>query len=187
MTLELIIASIGTLATITGLLLIWYQVKSARNDSITGSLISAVDDHWKIIEERKMRLRTGEESVYYPSLFPTLDELLAGKYDGDLMGLAKDYLFDHWQRSQGDKQEIFEAIAREYAYQDLTFNLYEEEFIAGRYLKLVDSKIWDYWEFYIRDHFTTSVKQNHWRLRRRIGRTFPPFVEFVESRYIPSA
>ena len=187
MTPELRVAVVGTLAAVTGLLLIWYQVRSARKDSITGSLISAVDDHWKIIEERKMKLRTGEEKVSYASLFPVLDELLKDKYENDLSALARGFLFDHRQYSQGDKDQVFQAIAGEYAYQDITFNLYEEEFIAGRYLKLVDSKLWNYWDFYIREHFSTPVKQNHWLLRRKIGRTFPPFVEFVEQEYITKA
>jgi len=47
MTLEAVITVIGSSATLIGLFLIWYQVKFARKDSITGSLISSINDHWK--------------------------------------------------------------------------------------------------------------------------------------------
>jgi hypothetical protein len=184
MSFETTISVISSLATLIGLFLIWYQVKSTRKDSITGSLISSINDHWKVIEERKMKLRTGEEKVFYPAIFPVLDELLASKYGGNISALALDFLFDAKNQPIKSKENIFEAIEREYAYQDITFNFYEEEFLAGKHLKLVDDKLWDYWDFYISEHFSTKVKQNHWLLRQKIGRTYPAFAKFVEQKYI---
>lgn len=184
MSFETLLSVIGSLITLVGLFLIWYQVKSTRKDSITGSLISSINDHWKVIEERKMKLRTGEEKVFHPAIFPVLDELLASTYGGNISALASEFLFDAHKRSLKSKKKVFEAIEREYAYQDITFNFYEEEFLAGKHLKLVDAKLWDYWDFYISEHFSTKVKQNHWLLRTKIGRTYPAFAEFIEQRYI---
>ena len=128
MALETVITIAGSLTTIIGLFLIWYQVKSARKDSITGSLVSAINDHWKIIEERKMRIRTGKEKVYYPALYPVLDGLLESKYDCNLSALAKDYLFD-FEKIRSEKKKVFKAIEREYAYQDITFNFMRRNFL----------------------------------------------------------
>ena len=187
MTLEVGIQITGVILTFLGLSLIWYQIRSARQDSMTSSFISAVADHWMLIEDRRMQIRSGEMKVSYRLLPPHLEKLLSTEYQGNLATLAKDFLY----HAEGDqliglvtqgKDNVFEEIIKEYAYEDLIFNLYEEEFTTGKYLHLVNKKLWDYWESYMKQGFQSSVRQNHWRLRQVVGKTFPEFAKFVEQQ-----
>lgn len=176
-----IILTIGTIATVTGVWMIMYQIKSARVDAMTSSLLSAIAEHWFLIEERRIQLRGADTKIVFPGLFSQLDELLKSKYADDLSAFAKGYLRQHAEYTDKSREEVFQAIAREYAFQDMVFNFYEEEFLAGKQLKLADRRLWEYWEFYIKDAFRSPVKQNHWQLRRKLGRTFPQFVEYIEQ------
>jgi hypothetical protein len=188
MTLETVIQVSGIIITFLGLLLIWYQIKSERKDSMTSSFISAVADHWMLLEERRMQIRAGEMAVSYRLLPPRLEELLSAEYQGDLSAFAKDFLYiDDSQLAElvaKGKDEVLNEVSREYAFEDMLFNFYEEEFVAGKYMRLVDKKLWGYWEGYIRQGFRSGVRQNHWRLRQAVGRTFPEFVRFVEKQYL---
>jgi hypothetical protein len=187
MSVDIVISIAGFVVTVIGLFLIFYQVRAARNDTMTGSFISSISEHWKSIEERRLQLRSGETPAYYPTLFPHLEKLLEGKYKGDLRALAKDYLLEYNNAKRLDKKAIFQAVANEYAYQDIVFNLYEEEFIAAWHLKLVNKKLKGYWRWYMQDTFAKSqVIKLHWELRQVVGRTSPLFVEFVEIELIPT-
>jgi hypothetical protein len=182
-----LISTAGFAVTVIGLFLIFYQVSAARKDTMTGSFISSISDHWKSIEERRLQLRSGEPPAYYPTLFPHLEKLLKEEYKSDLRALAKDYLPEFDNAKRLGKKEVFQAVANEYAYQDIVFNLYEEEFIAAWHLNLVNRKLKAYWLWYMKDTFVKSqVVKLHWELRQVVGRTYPPFVEFVDKELIPT-
>jgi hypothetical protein len=201
MTPELLVEIMSAVFTVLGLVLIWRQIESAREDAFTNSFISAVTDHWMAIEERRMQIRTGDFKVAYRFLPEQLEILLSTQYRNDLTALAKDFLFYSEAESLSEailqardlqiaklvalgQERVFDEVTREYAYQDLVFNLSEEEFVAGRYLRIVDERIWRYWEQYIRRGFRSPVRQNHWRLRQLIGKTFDDFARYVEEEYL---
>jgi hypothetical protein len=187
MSVDTIISIAGFAVTVIGLFLIFYQVSAARKDTMTGSFISSISEHWKSIEERRLQLRSGEPPAYYPTMFPYLEELYKKeKYKSDLRALAKDYLYEYDNANRLDKKAIFQAIANEYAYQDIVFNLYEEEYIAAWELNLVNKKLKGYWLWYMKETFEKSnVTRHHWELRQVVGRTSPLFVKFVEKELIP--
>ena len=102
------------------------------------SLISAVADHWMLIEERRMRIRSGEMKVGYRGLVTNLEGLLTNKYQNNLKAMANDFLFENQSNMvTASKNDVIEAIIREFAIEDQVFNLYEEEYITAKYLRLV--------------------------------------------------
>ena len=173
------------IVTLLGVLVIVWQIYAAQKVAKMSSILSTVAEHWMLIEERRMQIRSGDMIVSYPRLLPHLKEILSARYNGNLDALAADFLQgDQTEVIPKGEGEILEAVMREYARYDLYFNLCEEEYVAAKYLNVVNGKLWRYWDSYIRENFRSTVIQNHWQLRRVIGLTFPDFVEFVEQNYL---
>lgn len=187
-TLGLTLQCFALVLTLIGLGLIFYQVRQGRKAAVTSAFTSAVSDHWRSIEERRMLLRTGEMKVLYPSsMIPYLNKELDGVFGGDISALARAYL-DHRrfylaELGTMNKDQVYEAIRQEYAYQDLIFNLYEEEWLAAQHLHLVDDKLWQYWKSYIDFGFQSRARRRYWSLRQEVGYTFPAFAAYINNTY----
>ena len=178
---------VAILVTLTGFAFVLLQIRAAQKNAMMSSLISAVANHWMLIEERRYKIRSGELKPRYRHLFTTLEQWLTDQYQGNLKAMADDFLWENQSEIAAEgKSAVFDAITRELAFQDLIFNLYEEEFIAGKYLNLVSKELWDYWDLYIRQNFRNKKIRNLWRLRNEFGIVFPKFVEFVEREYLSS-
>jgi hypothetical protein len=116
-----------------------------------------------------------------------LETLLTNKYQDNLEAMADDFLYENKSDLVASgKSAVIDMIVREFAIQDQIFNLYEEEYIAAKHLKLVKPELWEYWNFYIRSNFSNKRVSNHWQLRRELYNVFPKFTEFVEQEYHPS-
>jgi hypothetical protein len=183
----LIVQFVAVVITLGGLLLVAYQVRSAQRDALMSSLLSIVAEHWMLIEERRMTIRTGELKVHYPKLRLYLQELLSKKYEGNLKLFAEDYLYPSLLHiaNRGEEQ-LLAAIEKEYAVNDLVFNLYEEEYLAGKYLGLASRELWNYWQSYMQKHFQSHVIRNHWKLRKAVGLTFAQFEAYVDENFASS-
>jgi hypothetical protein len=186
MVTDMILESIQVVVTVLGLAFIWVQIKRSRKDAITGSLVTSLSERWLAIEERRMNIKEGEAKVYYKFLIPELEGMFANEYKGNLRALANALVFNETDRGLQDKEKVFDIIVREYADSDALFNLAEEEFMAGKYLRLVDEKLWRSWEYYLRIPFRSQRMRNYWKLRTKVGATFPAFVDFVEEHYLSS-
>lgn len=187
MSLESILTIVSAIATVAGVLVIWWQIRSSHKDAIKSSLLASISEHWMLIEERRMRIRSGEVKVHYPNLRPHLEKLLSEKYNDDVLAMSQDFLAQSIRTVESDEPDVnklFELIESEYAYYDLIFNLYEEQFITAKYLKLADKKLWDYWLWYSRVNFKQRRVVQIWALRREVGLTFPPFAEHIEKQII---
>jgi hypothetical protein len=187
MTFSEILQALGIFVTVFGFVLVIYQIRQGQRNAMMGSLMSAIANHWMLYEERSRKVRSGQLEVSYPYMHEILEECLRTEYQGNLAALAENFLWEpKIQMGKRKKDAVFEAITREFALHDMLFNLYEEEFIAGKYLQLTSTKLWEYWEAYLRKSFGAKVTQNHWRLRAKHASVFPKFVEFVEKEYLNS-
>jgi len=184
MQFEVALQIIQITVIILGLILFWFRVHSGQKKSRTTSFLLSVSERWKTIEEHRHNINENEIKTNYNLLAPVLYELLENRCTGDLAALAKAFLFTEEDLTTTNRKKLFELIAKEYADIDAMINLYEEEYIAGRHLKLVSRKLWRYWEFPIRDFFESVKMRNYWHLRLKVGITYPPFVQFVEKKYL---
>jgi ABC-type antimicrobial peptide transport system permease subunit len=153
MNIDTIIQIIQLVVTILGLVFIWIQISRSRKDALTGSFISSLAERWLAIDDRRGSINDDDIKVYYKYLIPELNDMLKTKYQGNLASLASDYVFNDDDRKLKSKEKIFAIILREYADIDAIFNYCEEEFIVAKHLKLVNKKLWDYWEFYLALNF----------------------------------
>jgi hypothetical protein len=183
MNIDTIIQIIQLVITILGLVFIWIQINRSRKDALTGSFISSLSERWLAIEDRRLNLREDDIKVYYKYLIPELNDLLKTKYQGNLSSFLSDYVFNDDDIKLKSKEKIFALIVREYAEIDAIFNYCEEEFVVASHLKLVDKKLWDYWEYYLALNFKSEQMRNYWDLRMKHGATYPEFVKFVEKNY----
>ena len=175
----------GILLTLAAFGLVILQLRAVQRNSTMASFLSAVTEHSILIEEHGMKIRSGEMKVNLRGLQPKLEDLLTSRYESNLEAMAEDYLLgDNGLVVHAGKKALFESIAREFAMQDHLFNLYEEEFIAGKHLRLVSKELWDYWDFYMRGNFKDPVVQRHWKLRKELAEGFPAFTAFVEKEYM---
>lgn len=181
---ELFIQVIQAFITLIGLFFIWYQIRRGRKDSMTGSIVSSLNERKLEIEKRKSKIKSEEQRIYYKFLIPRLNKKLKKKYNGNLKKFAKNYTFNKVDWELTDKEEIFKIIIREYSELDFLFSLFEEQFIAAKYLKLVDNKTWKYWEFYIKATFYYKQNRNHWKLRDKENFTFTPFYYYIKNECI---
>ena len=175
-------------ATLAGFLLVFIQIRQGQKNAMMSSFLTAVQNHWMLIEDRRHKLRSNDFLPQYRILFTTLEKLLKDEYQDNLKALAEDFLWEKQSEifEQG-KEAVFLAIAREFAFQDLVFNLYEEEFIASKnYLKLVSTRLWNYWEFYMRGNFENKQIRKHWQLRTQVSNVYSEFATFVEETYLSS-
>jgi len=183
MDIDIVIQLIKLVVTILGLVFIWIQIKRSRKDALTGSFISSLSERWLAIESRRMSLKEDDLKIYYKFLVPELNQLLKAKYDEDLSAFADDYIFNTEDRVSENKEKIFSIVLREYADIEAIFNYCEEEFIVAKHLKLVDKKLWEYWEYYFAMNFRSRKMKNYWKLRMKYGATHPRFVNFIEKNY----
>lgn len=184
MNVDTIIQIIQLVVTILGLVFIWIQIKRSRKDALTGSFISSLAERWLAIEERRLSIKEDDIKVYYKYLLPELNNILKTKYQGHLSSFASGYVFNDDDRKLKSKEKIFAIVLREYADIDAIFNYCEEEFIVANHLKLVDRKLWNYWEYYMALNFRSIQMKNYWNLRMKNGATYPEFVKFVEKNYL---
>jgi hypothetical protein len=114
--IDLFLQIAAVVVTLGGLWLVTHQIKSSQKDALMSSLLSIVAEHWMLIEERRMTIRTGELKVHYPKLRLYLQELLSKKYEGNLKLFAEDYLYPSLLHvaSSGEEQ-LLAAIEKEYA------------------------------------------------------------------------
>lgn len=182
--IEIILQIIQIAVIILGLLFVWYQIRRGRKDSTTGLFISSVSERWVSIEERRHNIKDEEVQEYIKLISPVLNDLLRTVCKGDVSRLAKAFFFNKEDLKLQDTQGLFTQIAKEYVDIDSIFNLCEEKYIAGKHLKLVNKRLWRYWEFYIRNVFNSQQMRNYWHLRQRVGPSYPPFVDFVEKAYL---
>jgi hypothetical protein len=186
---------LGVIVTLTGFFFVLYQIRSAQRNAMTSSFISVVANHWILLEERRMKISGGEwkiksseVNISFRGLWAKLEKKLSADYANDLKAMADDYLFgDQSEVIRSGKNALLDAIVRESVLQDHIFNLYEEEFIAGKYLNLVNRKLWNYWDSYMRKNFESPVVRNHWNLRLEMEKEFPQFAEFVRKEYFPKS
>ena len=181
---EITLSIVSIAVTVFGFYIIFLQIKKSREDAITSSFITAVSEHWLSYEERLMKLRTGEDEVYHPTLNAKLEEILLTDYGGDYRKLAKDYLEEARVKTPRGKKGVFQAISQEYYIRDIILNLDEEEYFIAKELKLVSEKLWDWWEYYIKEDFQSPARRRYWELRKMVGVTHPKFVMFVEEKCI---
>jgi hypothetical protein len=113
-----------------------------------------------------------------------LDGFLRDHYQGDLNRLARAFLPEHIAKRKPSRKAIYQAIASEYAFQDIVFNFYEEEYIAGWELHLVNRKLRRYWKEYMKQSFANAWVREHWKMRKEIGRNSPAFERFVVRHLI---
>jgi len=184
MQFEVVLQLIQITVIILGLILFWFRVHRGQKESRTGSFLLSLSERWKTIEEHRHNINENEIKTNYHLLAPVLSELLKNRCKGDLAALAKAFLFSKEDLTTTNRKKLFELIAKEYADIDSMINLYEEEYIAGRHLRLVSRKLWRYWEYHIKDFFESSKMRNYWHLRLKVGITYPPFVQFVEKKYL---
>jgi hypothetical protein len=146
MTFSEILQALGIFVTVFGFVLVIYQIRQGQRNAMMGSLMSAIANHWMLYEERSRKVRSGQLEVSYPYMHEILEECLRTEYQGNLAALAENFLWEpKIQMGKRKKDAVFEAITREFALHDMLFNLYEEEFIAGKYLQLTSTKLWEYW------------------------------------------
>jgi hypothetical protein len=187
MSIDTIIQLIQLVVTIFGLIFVWIQIKRGRKDTLTGSFISSLFERWLAIEDRRLSIKEDDIKVYYKFLMPELSKILKSEYENNLSAFANDYVFNEDDRKFKSKQKIFNIVLREYADADALFNFCEEEFIVAKHLQLVDKKLWKYWEYYLAIPFKSERMRNYWKLKMRVGATFPAFVEFIEKNYLSSS
>ena len=109
---ELQVQIIQAFITLVGLLFIWYQIRRGRKDSMTGSIVSSLNERKLEIEKRKFSISEEEQRVYYKFLIPRLNKILDEEYDGNLNNFAKNYIFNEDDWKLMDKDKIFKIIVK---------------------------------------------------------------------------
>lgn len=175
--------------TFLGFLGVLLQIRQAQRNAMATSLLSAIANHWMLIEERRMKIRSGKLDTSYRRISLALANALKKEpYRNNLKKFADDFLWeDQAKLVARGKTAVFKAVMRDFAIQDLVFNLYEEEYIAKEHLGSVGNRLWKYWSYYIKGNFEHPTIRNYWNLRlsRDIGGlVYPNFADFIQQECI---
>ena len=121
---SLTLQSTAIIVLLVGFGLLIYQIWRGQRESMMSALMSTVTNHWTLIEERRMKIRSGELKGSYRGLRPALEKLLAERYHEELESLADDFLYDNQSSlATTGKSAVMEAIVRDFSIQDQVFNL----------------------------------------------------------------
>src|SRR5688500_12126459 len=94
MTVTESLEALGIIVAIIGFGLVTYQIHRSQKDAMMSSLMSAVANHWMLIEERRLKIRSGELKIYHPRMHAVLEEELQTQYQGNLAAMAEDFLWE---------------------------------------------------------------------------------------------
>jgi hypothetical protein len=181
------IQCIGVIVALTGFGFVIWQIRSGQKNALMSSFLSAVTSHWMLIEDRRMKIRSEDMKVSFRGLPDVIEKVLDEDYAGDYKAMIHDFVFNpKTETIERGKDAVIEAITREFVMQDHAYNLYEVEYIVGKYLDSVGPQLWNYWLFYIKENFNEKVVAKHWYLRKKAHiHVFSDFVQFVEGQCIP--